>query len=81
MAHGERVRIKARISRINGFGLCEVVRVEEAGRAAFTLDKVIGYGGQPLREFGIEEGAEVELIEDETGRIESARLVDAAAAA
>ena len=50
-------------------------------RHAFTLDKVIGHGGQPLREFGISEGAEVELIEDETGRMESAQLVDAAEAA
>ena len=81
MARRGRVRIKARISRINGFGLCEAVRVKEAGRAAFTLDKVVGYGGQPLREFGIREGAEVELVEDETGRIESAKLVDAAVAA
>lgn len=79
MAHGKRFR--ARILRINGFGLCEADRKDEAGRAAFTLDKVIGYGGQPLREFGIEEGAEVELIEDETGRVESVELVDAATAA
>ena len=81
MKHSGKIRIKARISRINSFGLCEVVWSREAGRAAFTLDKVIGYGGQPLREFGIREGAEVELIEDETGRIESAQLVDAAVAA
>ena len=81
MAHRGEVRVRARISRINRFGLCEVVRVEKTDRAAFTLDKLIGYGGQPLREFGIEEGAEVELVEDETGRINHVYLVNAATAA
>ena len=82
MAHREKeVRVKARISRINRFGLCEVVRVESPDRAAFTLDKVFGYGGQPLRAFGIEEGAEVELVEDETGRVDHVHVVDAATAA
>ena len=81
MAPGGSRRVRARISRVNDFGLCEVVRTDDTFRSAFTLDKITGYGGQPLREFGIEKGAEVELIEDETGRVESATLVDAAAAA
>ena len=82
MVHSEtEVRVKARISRINRFGLCEVIRAERPDGAAFTLDKVFGYGGQPLREFGIEEGAEVELVEDERGRVDHVHVVGAATAA
>ena len=61
--------------------IADTTRMSRRARGAFTLDKVIGCGGQPLREFGIRESAEVELIEDETGRMESAQLVDAAEAA
>ncbi len=75
-----RTEIKATISRINDFGLCEVTVPGNPGRrAGFTLDKLVGYSGQPLREFGIRAGAEVEFVEDARGRVESARLVHATA--
>ena len=74
----ENVPVKARISRIRRFGLYEVVRLKSKKRAAFTLDKVIGYGGQPPREFGIKKGAEVELFEDGTGRVDHVKLLSAA---
>lgn len=72
--------VKATVVRINRFGLCEV-KIEEVGgprRAGFTLDKFRGYHGQPIREFGIRKGAQVDLEEDH-GRVTSARLVHAAA--
>ena len=79
----EKTSYQAKISRINEFGLCEVTSPSPSGpnrRAAFTLDKLIGYGGQPLRAFGVRKGAIVELVEDSSGRIESARVLDAATA-
>ena len=77
----ERGEIKAKISRINEFGLCEVtVSGNPRRRAGFTLDKLDGYSGQPLREFGIRAGAKVIFIEDARGRVKSARLVHATAA-
>ena len=73
--------VKARIVRINEFGLCEVTVIGEARRAAFTLDKIKGYGGQPLGEFGIRVGAQVEFTEDRSGRIQEAHVVNAAVGA
>ena len=83
MDHGrDEVRVRARIKRIDRFGLCEVISNENRPTgAAFTLDQVFGYGGQPLREFGIEERAEVELVEDETGRVDHVHVVNGATAA
>ena len=69
-------KVKAKIVRINEFGLCEVSVIDGARRAAFTLDKIEGYGGQPLSEFGIMVGAQVEFTEDRSGRIQEAHLVD-----
>ena len=67
------------IVRVNEFGLCEV-RVEGSEpprRAGFTLNQLAGYGGQPMKEFGILRGARVELKEDGEGRVKSARLLNA----
>lgn len=76
----ERSEIKATISRINEFGLCEVtVPGNPCRRAGFTLDRLVGYSGQPLREFGIRAGAKVKFVEDASGKVKSARLVDVAA--
>lgn len=73
--------VKATIVRINEFGLCEVTVISESLRAAFTLDKIKGYGGQPLGEFGIRVGAQVEFIEDRNGRIQETHVVNAAVGA
>ena len=70
--------MKARVSRVTEFGLCEVElhrKTRGKTRAAFTLDKLTGYGGQPFRKFGLRKGAEVDLSMDEEGRVSSARLV------
>ena len=71
---------RAKIFRVTEFGLCEV-ELPHRTRAAFTLDKLIGYGGQPFRRFGLRKGAEVDLDMDEGGRVSSARLVRRATAA
>ena len=73
--------VKAEIVRINDFGLCEVMVIGDSRRAAFTLDKIEGYGGQPLGEFGIRVGTQVEFTEDDSGRIQEAHLVHAAVGA
>ena len=65
------------IFRVTRYGLCEVVAGER--RAAFTLDKLAGYGGQPYLDFGLREGAEVDLVTDEEGRVAAAQLVARAA--
>lgn len=67
------------IFRVTQYGLCEVMAGEM--RAAFTLDKLAGYGGQPYEDFGLRTGATVDLETDEEGRIASARLVAGAATA
>ena len=77
----EHTPVKAEIVRINDFGLCEVTVIDGSRRAAFTLDKIEGYGGQPLGEFGIRVGVQVEFTEDHSGRIQEAHLVHAAAGA
>ena len=66
---------KGRVVRINDFGLCEVV----AGgrRFAFTLDKLPGYAGEPLRDLGLQIGVEVDFESDKYGRIASASLAHA----
>lgn len=73
--------MKGRVFRITEYGLCEVeLAPPSKKRAAFTLDKLIGYGGQPFQDFGLREGAEVDVDRDAKGRISSARLVVARAA-
>ena len=59
---------KGRIVRINDFGLCEVASVD-GRRFGFTLDKLPGYAGQPLRDVGLRVGAEVVFQSDESGRV------------
>ena len=58
--------------RINEFGLCEVAA--KGRHFAFTLDKLSGYAGQPLRDVGLEIGVEVDFESDENDRIASASL-------
>ena len=72
-------RKRGRVTRINDFGLCIVISDET--RFGFTLDKLSGYFGQPLRDIGLVEGAEVSFESDELGRIRSAQLDHAPAAA
>ncbi len=69
--------MKATVVRINDIGLCEVKIEGPKGprRSGFTLDKLRGYHGQSFREFGIRKGASVDLEEDRTGRVKSARLL------
>ena len=64
-----------KIIRINEFGLCEVAVGEK--RAAFTLDKLAHYAGEPLRDVGLRVGAEVAFERDGKGRVASARVVHA----
>ena len=71
-------RKRGRVIRINDFGLCIVV--SDDTRFGFTLDKLSGYFGQPLRDIGLVEGAEVSFESDDKGRIQSAQLHHAAAA-
>lgn len=70
------------IVRVNGYGLCEV-RVDDLKkgprRTGFTLNQLAGYRGQPVKEFGIRVGADVEIEEDNEGRVKSARLLPARA--
>ena len=66
------------ISRINDFGLCEV-RSDDGARTSFTLDKLQGYGGQPLKEIGLRVGVAVRLEMDAEGRVASARVEPPAA--
>ena len=70
---------KGRIVHINDFGLCEIA-TDERVRVAFTLDKLLGYAGQPLRDVGLRVGAEVIFQSDGSGRVESAQIARAAAA-
>lgn len=69
----------ATVLRINDFGLCEVAIDEQNGRrrAGFTLDKLVGYRGEPVREFGIWKGVRV-IVEETGGRVDSAKLANAA---
>ena len=69
---------RGRVVRINEFGLCEVKA--KGRRFAFTLDKLPGYAGQPLRDVGLEIGVEVDFESDEDGRVASASLPNAHAA-
>ena len=64
--------------RINEFGLCEVAA--KGRRFAFTLDKLSGYAGQPLRDVGLEIGVEVDFESDDNGRVAFASLSHAHAA-
>ncbi len=68
-----------KVIRINDFGLCEVATNERL-RVAFTLDKLSGYAGQPLRDLGLKVGAEVVFQSDEHGRVASAEVAHAASA-
>ena len=61
------------IKRINEFGLCEV-HTEDGTRAVFMLDKLDGYAGQPLKEFGVKVGARV-WLEQVNERTTSAELM------
>ena len=72
--------MSASVVRVNDFGLCEVAVDDQNDRrrAGFTLDKLVGYRGEPVREFGIREGVKV-VIEEFDGRVESAKLANAAA--
>ncbi len=70
---------KGRVIHINDFGLCQVT-TNEHRRVAFTLDKLSGYAGQPLRDVGLKIGTEVLLQSDGNGRVASARVANAAAA-
>ena len=66
--------MKGTVFRINEFGLCEVALAERV-RAVFTLDKLADYRGQSFQEFGLREGAEVDINKDKEGRVSSARIV------
>ena len=68
---------KGKLIHINEFGLCEVASLK-GRRFAFTLDKLPGYVGQPLSDFGLRIGAEVIFESDELGRVESAQVSRAA---
>ena len=50
--------VEAIITDINDFGLCQVM-INNTERAAFMLDKIEGWDGRPLKEFGIVVGARV----------------------
>lgn len=67
-----------RVISINEYGLCEIAA--RGRRFAFTLDKLPGYAGQPLRDLGLQIGVEVDFESDENGRVASASLPHAAAA-
>ena len=62
-----------KVIRINEFGLCEMAVGEK--RAAFTLDKLAHYAGEPLRDVGLRVGAHVVFKRDQKGRVASARVV------
>lgn len=51
----------ATVLRINDFGLSEVEIDDEnyRRRSGFTLVKLVGYRGEPVREFGIRMSAKV----------------------
>lgn len=70
-------RIEGRIVRINRNGLCEIRVNDPMGdrRSGFRLNKLAGYRGQSMKEFGIRVGAGVEIEEDNEGRVKSARLL------
>lgn len=70
---------KGRVIHINDYGLCEVA-TDERLRVAFTLDKLSGYAGQPLRDLGLRVGTEVVFQSDDDGRVSSAALANATAA-
>lgn len=70
---------RGKVTHINDYGLCEVA-TDERVRVAFTLDKLSGYAGQPLRDLGLKVGAEVVFQSDDDGRVSSAKLAHAAAA-
>ena len=55
------------VVRINDYGLCEVA-TDGHLRAVFTLDKLSGYAGQPLRDLGLKVGTRVLLRHDANGR-------------
>lgn len=67
---------RGKVIRINDFGLCEVAA--EGKRISFTLDKLPHYSGEPLRELGLQVGADVLFESDENGRVASARVLNAA---
>ncbi len=69
------------IVRVNRYGLCEVRVNDRTGprRTGFTLNRLAGYRGQPVKEFGIRVGVGVEIEEDDEGRVKSARLLPAGA--
>ena len=46
-------------------------------RAAFTLDKLAHYAGEPLQDVGLHVGAHVAFKRDQKGRVASARVVHA----
>ena len=76
--------MKGTIVRINRYGLCEVrVNDREKGprRTGFTLDQLAGYRGQPVKAFGIRVGVDVDIQEDNEGRVKSARLLGTGALA
>ena len=64
------------IVRINDFGLCEV-NTDSHKRAVFMLDKLSGYAGQPLNDFGLRVGTKVYLQQDTSGRVSSVRIAKA----
>ena len=70
---------KGKVIHINEYGLCEVA-TDERVRVAFTLDKLSGYAGQPLREIGLRVGTEIVFESDDDGRVSSAEVARAAAA-
>ena len=70
---------KGKVIDINDFGLCQVATNEHL-RVAFTLDKLSGYAGQPLRDLGLKVGTEVVFQSDGDGRVAFARIANAAAA-
>ena len=64
--------IAGSISRINDFGLCEVLADGE--RIPFTLDKLQGHRGQRPKEIGLGVGVAVYLERDAQGRVTTAQV-------
>ena len=71
------MRTRGVVVRINDFGLCEVA-TDAHVRAVFTLDKLSGYAGQPLRELGLKVGTKVILRHDAGGRVTSVQIASGA---
>ena len=69
---------KGKVIHINDFGLCQIATNEHL-LVAFTLDKLSGYAGQPLRDVGLKVGAEVVFQSDGDGRVTSAGIASATA--